>query len=181
MTMSSYSLRNMQLCKPGAWPCCRAPRCRGWCRPHQRWRASRSHWAHGHGCNIVTLPGPQSPALRPLACSREYWTLLTAYCEHSKQCLDKLYHKAYLYFGSLCLLLSPPLCFRLFTDVCLLGVLNMEDVCWVLALCSLRDRRHHTDTESEATLTGHSQTKIPRPEETHKQPLGISYQRSAGR
>ena len=46
----------------------------------------------------------------------------------------------------------------------------MEEVCWALALCSLRDRRHHTDTESEATLTGHSQTNIPLPEETHKQP-----------
>ena len=46
----------------------------------------------------------------------------------------------------------------------------MAEVCWALALCSLRDRRHHTDTESEATLTGHSQTNIPLPEQTHKQP-----------
>ena len=59
---------------------------------------------HCRGLRIL-----QSLALRPLDCSREYWTLLTAYCGHSKQCLDKLYHKALVLWLTLFVIVSSTL------------------------------------------------------------------------
>ena len=125
-------LCNVKLCKPGAWLCCRAPRCQGWCRPRRRWRASRCRWAHGHGCNIP-LPGPLT--LEPTYCGLqavlESTELRCVLSPLKTKFLDKLYHKA---LCTLMLLLSQQqLCFYLFYRCMfargILWTLNMEDVC----------------------------------------------------